>query len=62
MQRFIPKAIIGQVHGEIIEKEIKSLGKLVILPCYHPAAALYNRSLRKILEEDFGKIPEIIKM
>ncbi len=62
LQRFIPEAIISQYHGRALRKEFKPLGKLVFFPCYHPAAALYNGSLRTILEEDFRKIPKIIEL
>lgn len=34
---------------------------LVILPLFHPAAALYNGGLRQTLVEDFSKIPTILK-
>ena len=34
---------------------------LAIYPLYHPAAALYNGSLRQTLLDDFTKIPNIIK-
>jgi DNA polymerase len=33
----------------------------IYLPLFHPAAALYNGSLRETLKEDFKKIPIIIK-
>jgi uracil-DNA glycosylase family 4 len=33
---------------------------LVILPLFHPAAALYNGSLRQTLVDDFAKIPGIL--
>jgi uracil-DNA glycosylase len=33
----------------------------VILPLYHPAAALYNGSQRATLMSDFALIPEILK-
>lgn len=33
----------------------------VILPLYHPAAALYNGGMRQTLLDDFAKIPAIIK-
>jgi len=33
---------------------------VVILPLYHPAAALYNGSMRQTLLDDFGLIPEIL--
>ena len=34
---------------------------VVILPLYHPAAALYNGSLRETLLEDFANVPTILK-
>jgi uracil-DNA glycosylase len=35
--------------------------ELVILPLYHPAAALYNGAMRQTLIDDFLKIPSIIE-
>ncbi len=61
LNRFIPGVGISQYHGRALRKEFKPLGKLVFFPCYHPAAALYNGSLRSTLEDDFKKIPKIIK-
>lgn len=60
MEYFLPDQRISQIHGE--PKQI-SFGekKVVILPLYHPAAALYNGGMRATLLEDFGKIPAIIK-
>ncbi len=34
---------------------------LVILPLFHPAAALYNGGMRQTLIDDFAKIPAIIE-
>lgn len=34
---------------------------LVVLPLYHPAAALYNGAMRHILVDDFAKIPQLLK-
>jgi DNA polymerase len=34
---------------------------IVILPLYHPAAALYNGSMRQTLVDDFSNIPLILK-
>lgn len=60
MEYFLPGRKISQVHGEA--KRIKFADqKLVILPLYHPAAALYNGSMRQTLIEDFMTIPKIIK-
>jgi len=33
---------------------------LVILPLFHPAAALYNNSMRQTLIDDFARIPTIL--
>ena len=38
-----------------------SLLKVVVLPLYHPAAALYNGGQRQTLLDDFAQIPAIIK-
>lgn len=51
----LPSQFISQVHGR--EFEIKtSYGKALLIPFYHPAAALYQGNLRKTLEEDFEKL------
>ncbi|MCU0667666.1 MAG: uracil-DNA glycosylase [Patescibacteria group bacterium] len=68
MSMFLPKAKISEVHGQPIrvgigDKELgNGDGKIVILPLYHPAAALYNGSMRKVLQEDFSQIPEILAL
>lgn len=46
---------ISQIHGQLIEIDGRHY-----LPLYHPAAALYNGSMRKTLLEDFAKIPGYI--
>ncbi len=53
-----------EVKNPVISKEISLLFarmNLVILPLYHPAAALYNGSQRQMLMDDFSKIPNIIQ-
>jgi uracil-DNA glycosylase family 4 len=44
-------AVIGNVHGKMFEVE-NGWGKLTLLPLYHPAAAIYRRSLLSELEND----------
>ncbi|MCL4357462.1 hypothetical protein M1512_01015, partial [Patescibacteria group bacterium] len=34
---------------------------IVLLPLFHPAAALYNGSMRQTLIDDFIQIPDIIR-
>ena len=60
MEYFLPGQKIGQIHGQ--PKRI-SFGdhKLVIVPLYHPAAALYNGGMRQTLIDDFLRVPEVIK-
>ena len=57
MNCFLPDLQISQVHGQ--PKRYKGL---VYLPLFHPAAALYNGSMRQTLIDDFAKIPEILKL
>lgn len=53
---FLPSLRISQVHGQPKRKDGQ-----VYLPLFHPAAALYNGSMRETLIEDFNKIPAILK-
>ena len=60
MEYFLPDMKISEVHGE--GKRIQfGDHKIVVVPLYHPAAALYNGSLRQTLIDDFLNVPEIIK-
>ena len=34
---------------------------VVILPLFHPAAALYNGSMRQTIMDDFAKIPKVLE-
>jgi DNA polymerase len=56
MQKFLPNAKISQAHGQAVR--IK--GRLVV-PFYHPAAALHQPSLRATVESDFARLPEWIE-
>ena len=56
MQKFLPHAKISQAHGQAVR--IK--GRLVV-PFYHPAAALHQPSLRPTVEADFVRLPEWIE-
>lgn len=60
MEYFLPGMKIGQIHGE--PKRIQfGEHKIVIMPLFHPAAALYNGSLRQTLIDDFLKVPAVIE-
>lgn len=68
---FLPDLQISKIHGEPKRIRLKwrngakgGEGKgfpLVILPLFHPAAALYNGSMRAMLLEDFAQIPAVMK-
>ena len=60
MEYFLPDMKISQIHGQ--PKRIQfGDNKLVIVPLYHPAAALYNGSMRQTLIDDFINVPLIIE-
>jgi DNA polymerase len=53
MARFLPNAKISEIHGQAIRVH----GRLIV-PMYHPAAALHQPSLRSAVENDFARLPE----
>jgi uracil-DNA glycosylase len=61
MERFLPNQKISQMHGTALRREITGIGKQVFYALYHPAAALYQGSLRETLKTDFKKIPKVLK-
>lgn len=67
MNCFLPDLQISKVHGQpkrvrlSLKKDSEDTLEVVILPLYHPAAALYNGSQRQVLIDDFALIPSIIK-
>ena len=61
MERFLTGGKISEMHGTLVQKTISGVGKQNFYTLYHPAAALYNGSMRKTLLEDFSKIPKVLK-
>ena len=61
MNRFFPDDKISEVHGKLMQKKIDGIDTKHFFPLYHPAAALYNGSMRATLTEDFKKIPLVLK-
>ncbi len=55
MARWFPGGRISQIHGQA-----KRFGGLVVVPMYHPAAALHQGALRATLEADFAKLPRLL--
>lgn len=64
MEYFLPDARISQIHGHAVRKKVvyhdKTEHDWLIIPLYHPAAALYNGGMRQTLIDDFVRVPEII--
>jgi len=56
MARYFPNAKISVIHGRA-----KKMGGVLYYPMYHPAAALHQPSLRRTVEEDMLRIPELIE-
>ena len=55
MNLLMPNSKISQVHGQAM----KIHGRLVV-PMYHPAAALHQGSLRPVIKQDFAQLPQLI--
>ena len=55
MQRYFPGESIGRVHGQPRRK-----GDVIVVPMYHPAAALHQASLRQVIEADFRHLPDFL--
>lgn len=64
---FLPDLQISKEHGNpkrvkiAFHKDSDQVYEVVILPLFHPAAALYNGGLRQTLLDDFLQIPDIIQ-
>lgn len=63
MDCFIPDAKISVDHG--YPRKVKLTGgnreyNWLVLPLYHPAAALYNGGMRQTLMDDFQKVKDLI--
>lgn len=66
MNCFLPDLQISKVHGQpkrvklALKKDSSETLEVVILPLFHPAAALYNGDMRQTLIDDFVLLPAII--
>jgi DNA polymerase len=55
MNRYFPGERISKIHGKP-----KKIGTRMVVPMYHPAAALHNGSLRSTIEDDFKQLPKFL--
>lgn len=64
MEFFLPDKKISQIHGQPKKLPVKlhdgRQSSWVILPLYHPAAALYNGSMRTVLLDDFQVVKSLL--
>ncbi len=56
MARYFTSARISEIHGKPITVDGR-----VIIPMYHPAAALHQPPLKNVIIQDFKKIPGLIR-
>ncbi len=56
MARYFPNARISALHGQA-----RSVDGRLVVPMFHPAAALHQPSLRRSIEEDFARLPELMR-
>ena len=55
MALFFPSKSISKIHGTAQKR-----GDIIYYAMYHPAAALHQQSLRRAIEEDMLKIPQLL--
>lgn len=61
LERFMPGRKISEDHGKVFRQVFPDVGERNFYALYHPAAALYNGSLRATLIEDFKRIPRVLE-
>lgn len=66
MEYFLPDAKISQVHGHAVRKKViyhdETEHEWLIIPLYHPAAALYNGGMRQTLIDDFVVAAKLVAL
>jgi uracil-DNA glycosylase family 4 len=55
MSRYFPGERISRIHGQA-----KEVGNRLVVPMYHPAAALHQGALKETIIEDFAKVPKLL--
>ena len=56
MSRFFPNQAISRIHGRPREANGR-----ILVPMYHPAAALHQQRLRSVIVDDFRTLPELLE-
>jgi len=55
LARYFPNESIGKIHGKA-----RKMADIIYYPMYHPAAAIHRASLRRIIEADMLRIPQVL--
>ena len=55
MYRYFPGASISKIHGQS-----RRVGSTLVVPMFHPAAALHQPKWRPLVEADFKKLPGLL--
>lgn len=55
MAKYFPGERISKIHGQA-----KEVGGRLVVPMYHPAAALHQSALRGAIEDDFARLPKLL--
>ncbi len=55
MARWFPNEKISRIHGKP-----RRFGDVIVVPMYHPAAALHQPALKELVEKDFDALREIL--
>jgi uracil-DNA glycosylase len=55
MAKYFQNESIGKIHGKA-----KKVDNITYFAMYHPAAALHQGNLRKVIETDMLKIPQLL--
>jgi len=61
MNNFFPAEQISKAHGKLLIKSFAGMPTKYFYALYHPAAALYDGSMREVLIADFKKIPKVLE-
>lgn len=56
MERFFPGQQISRIHGQP-----RRIAGRVVVPMYHPAAGLHQPRWKSVIEQDFQKLPRLLK-
>lgn len=59
-RHFLPACVISADHGQLFSSDSHGTPGSRLYPVFHPAASLYNPSLRPVLFADFAAIPDIL--